>query len=426
MLLLAAGITSVKHPASRATLFQASAIPLGVAQDRGASQPASAARETASVSEGEVVYRGFSLSSTPLPAFRATDLSTYLRANEKWDVSELSEDGAVLGTVFPPPTADVEPGIKRPAPRTCAALWRNGRLQRLPIPPNSHRIVAGDVNDRGEVAAISIRYRRGKPSYNRVILYRPDASYEDVGTLDTRYEESDTESGAKMRGVSESLLCLNNRGTLLALVGSKSWFRRADGTTGAVGEGIVFDLNNNDTAVGFVGSYTSGAALWHNVTGRSSNTAVPILPVQKSGQQMGGQSYWRGSAECINDKGDTVIAVPIDSASGFRRMGRTAYYLSRGGRLQLIAQMRGYQRSPRTRINSRGDVVGFTDTDAQTQTVLPLLYRDGKMYDISEVAAKSGWKIIGVIDINNKRQMLAYGVRKGFEDTIVPLLLTPG
>jgi hypothetical protein len=80
-----------------------------------------------------------------------------------------------------------------------------------------------------------------------------------------------------------------------------------------------------------------------------------------------------------------VISVPIDSSNGFRRLGRSAFYLSHRGKLQFIAQMRGYQRT-RVRINASRDVVGFVDTDQQTQTVSSLLYRDGKMYDLTDAA----------------------------------------
>jgi hypothetical protein len=47
------------------------------------------------------------------------------------------------------------------------------------------------------------------------------------------------------------------------------------------------------------------------------------------------------------------------------------------------------------------------------------------MYDLTDIARKSGWKIIGVVDVNDKRQILAYGVRAGQETTAIPLLLTP-
>jgi hypothetical protein len=348
-----------------------------------------------------------------------------LRADEQFDLLALSQNSEVLGTVVPTHDYSIMPGTKRPAPRTYAARWKNGTLQRFPIPDGAHQVVAGDMNDRGDVGAISIRYRRGKPSFNRVILYPGDAAatYRDLGTLDPDYALPDTNDSRRMRGVSANLLCLNNRGTLIALVGNRSWFRRADGTKAPVGNGVAFDLNNNDTAVGFMSAYESGAAMWRNADDPAKSSVTPLLPVRAASRQAG-QSYWRGSAECLNDNGDAVISVPIDSSNGFRRLGRSAFYLSRRGKLQFIAQMRGYQRT-RVRINASRDVVGFVDTDQQTQTVSSLLYRDGKMYDLTDAARASGWKIVGAVDINNKRQILAYGIRESRSSTAVPILLTP-
>ncbi|MBC7805953.1 MAG: hypothetical protein H7145_07360 [Akkermansiaceae bacterium] len=421
LLLISAGIASVRYPFARPTSFNAAGMTSAITGPQNLLQRPS--QEGNNNNESDVAYRGFSLSTEALPPFHITNLSLSMREGEQFDILALSQQGAVLGTVIPLRDNSVSPGTKRAAPRTYAARWENGTLYRLPIPPGAHRVVAGDINDRGDIGAVSIRYRRGKPSFNRVILYPRDNPFQDLGTLDTEYAQSETDNSSKMRGVSENLLCLNNRGTLMALVGSKSWFRRSDGAMAPVGDGIAFDLNNNDTAVGFVGAFASGAVMWRNATFPDKSSMTQLLPSHKSLEQ-GGQSYWRGSAECINDKGNVVVSVPIDSSNGFRRLGRTAYYLLRDGKLQLIAQMRGYQRA-RSHINDYGDVIGFADTDQQTQKTSPILYRDGRMYDLTDVAQKSGWTIVGAADINNRRQILAYGVHTSQADVTVPILLTP-
>lgn len=420
LLLISVGVASVTSPSTRRAPFQMAGMTTSGGDLQKRPQPLSL--ESGSSNEAEVSYRGFSMTGETLPPFRVTNLSKSLSAKEQFDIIAISHDGEVLGTVIPSQDNSVLPGAKRNAPRTYAVRWKNGVAYRLPIPKDAHRVVAGDINDQGDIAAISIQYRRGKPSFNRIIVYNHDKGYQDFGTLDTRYEQFDTGDSANMRGVSESLLCLNNQGTLIALVGSKSWFRCSDGVKAPIGEGIVFDMNNNNTAVGFSGTYASGAAMWRNAINPGKSAMTPMLPIQKS-VPAGGQNMWRGSAECINDRDEAIIAVPIDSSNGFRRVGRTAYYLLRDGKLQLIAQMRGYQRA-RTRINNFGDVIGFADTDLQTQTVSPILYRDGKMYDLTNAAQQSGWKIIAAIDINNKRQIIAYGIQ-GNNGTPVPILLTP-
>jgi hypothetical protein len=437
LLLIGAGIVAVKFPPARHTA--ASAAAAGAASspaDRGTAdrrqQPAQNGGGADSGGggggdgESEVTYRGFSLATDSLPPFRVTDLSVPLGEGEQFDVIALDQNGAVLGTVLPPRKNSVLPRAKRLAPRTFAARWHKGVLRRLPIPPGADRVVAGDMNDRGDVGAVSIRYRRGKPSFNRVLLYdggAAAAAYQDLGTLDPEFSQQDTSDAVKMRGVSENILCLNNRGTLVALVGDKTWFRRSDGFKGPFSEAVAFDLNNHDTAVGFMGTFATGAVMWRNVTVPQKFSMTPLLPTRGNGPQSG-QSNWRGSAECVNDKGDAVVSVPLDSSRGFRRLAHTAYYLLRGGKLQLIAQTRGYHRA-RARINDSGDVVGFADTDMQTQITSPLLYRNGKMYDLTHAARNAGWKILGAVDINNSRQILAYGIRTDRENVAVPILLSP-
>ncbi|MBC8134317.1 MAG: hypothetical protein H8F28_00330 [Fibrella sp.] len=421
LLLIGASVASVTFPSARTVPFYMA----GMTPGGGGAQNLLRRnfQENNGGTESEASLRSFPVASEALPPFRVTNIAASLRTGEQFDVAALSQSSEVVGTVVPLQDDSISPGTKRAAPRTYAARWQNGKLHRLPIPPGAHRVVAGDINDRGDVGAVSIQYRRGKPSFNRVLLYRRDAAYKDFGTLNPEYDQPDTQDSAKMRGVSESLLSLNNRGTIIALVGSNSWFRRADGTIGSIGDGIAFDLNNNETAVGFVGAYASGAVMWRNVALPGKSSVVPLLPTNKAIMQQA-QSYWRGSAESVNDKGDTVVSVPIDSSNGFRRLGRTAYYLLRDGKLQLIAQMRGYQRA-RVRINDSGDIIGFSDTDQQSQTIAPILYREGKMYDLTHAAQNSGWKILGAIDINNNRQILAYGVHNSRENIAVPILLTP-
>ncbi len=371
--------------------------------------------------EPETMLRSFALATDTLPRFDIADLSTALNAGERFESRCLSQDGAVLGTVFPPVDAATEPR-KRPAPHTFAARWENGRLQRLPIPPGVHRVVAGDMNDLGDVASVSIAYRHGKPSLNRVVLYPRNAPYQNIGTLATDGNSSAAENAPQTRGVSEELVCLNNRGTLIALVGRNSWCRRSDKKQIAIHDGIVFDLNSQDTAVGFANTQSTGAALWKHVTDPDSLN-IALLPMGKSPPQEN-PSNWRGCAESINEKGDTVVAVMLESMNGVRRSGRTAYYLLRDKKLQLIAQMRGAQRA-HTRINAQGDVVGFTDTDPQTQITTPMLYHGRKMYDLTYTEKKAGWRILAALDVNDKGQILAYGTNTKREGVVVPLLLTP-
>lgn len=421
LLLIGAGISSATHRVTPPTPFQAAGMTPNVS---GLQRQGRQSLPDGGGAESETAFRGFSLADTAdLPRFAVTNLSKPLQAGEQFDIIMLSQNGAVLGTVIPARDNSVLPGAKRPAPRTRAARWEKDTIQRFPIPPGTDRVVGGDMNDRGDIAAVSIRYRRGKPSFNRVLLYPRASAYKDLGTLDVDYEVPDTNDPALMRGVSENLICLNNQGALTALVASKSWFRRADGTRFPIGDGIAFDLNNRNVAVGFVGNINSGAVMWRNIVPAGKSTVTALLPSQKTASP-GGQPYWRGSGECVNDRGDAVVAVPVDTAGGFRRLGRTAYYILRGGKLQLIAQMRGYQRS-RTRINISGDVVGFMDTDPQSQSSSPILYRSGRMYDLSNIAQQSGWQIIGAVDINDRGQLLAYGMSTDQPNSVVPILLSP-
>jgi hypothetical protein len=278
LLLIGIVVASVHSPSARPVPFSTASVASGVTDSRPVPRRSFPGNGGGGSNEGDEAYRGFSLSvaKLPVPGYRSFEI---VAADEQFDLLALSQNSEVLGTVVPHMII-----------RSCRV--RNVRL-RVPTPRAGK--MARCNGSRSPTARIrsSRRYERSgrcrrhqhplsarKPSFNRVILYPGDAAatYRDLGTLDPDYALPDTNDSRRMRGVSANLLCLNNRGTLIALVGNRSWFRRADGTKAPVGNGVAFDLNNNDTAVGFMSAYESGAAMWRNADDPANRPSHPYCP----------------------------------------------------------------------------------------------------------------------------------------------------
>ena len=304
-------------------------------------------------------------------------------------------------------------------------------FRRLPVPTGFYAVTAGAMNDSGEVAAISMIYRKARPAYTRIVLYDRQSHLTDVGTLDPKYDDPNTTDAHKMRGVFQGALCLNNRGTLSALVDEDALVRHADGSVLTVGSGIILDINDRDAAVGFSNEMITNAVLWPSINGSQKPQITPLLPralATATSASDGRLSLTQSAAECLNDDQKAVIAVSTQMSSNTRQLGHITYYLSDNGKLRLIASMRGVQHD-HIRINNAGDAVGFEDYDTDVHAFVPILFHRGKLYDLRPVAATDGWTITSARDINDKGQILAYGYRgEGSElesPPSVPLLLTP-
>ena len=359
----------------------------------------------------------FTVSNLALPAVK----------NKRVELVALTEDGSVLATLSNPPPPRLPNGrpSRQPAPPAYAARYQNGMWKRFPIPPGADRVLAGDINDRGDIVGVSVRFRRGKPPYNRVVLYPAGSdSFVDVGTMDAQFADADTTEFGKMRGVGETGMCINNRGELMAFVGEKTWLRDAAGRVYPLGAGVASDMNDKGVAVGFGRIVGGTPLLWRDVFALNAPLPESVVPTRANatGEKV---PVLRGVGQCVNNQNAVVVSVIVESSSTFRRQGITGYYLIRDHKIHEIGNFVGYQRF-RPRMNEQNDVVGFVDTDFAHQTYRPYLYRGGELYDLSGAVSRTGWRIIGAIDINNRGQILAYGVG-GDPSTrkVTPLLLTP-
>lgn len=323
--------------------------------------------------------------------------------------------------------------IPREAPRTQAAIWQKGKLLRLPLPAKYHRVIPSDMNSKGDVAAIAMYYRRGRPPFTSILLYT-DAGrkMKDIGTLDPTFANLDTTDPEKMRGVTEGTVHINNRGTLVALVGLHTLVRYPeDGSLIDLGSGLSYDLNEKDIAVGYSNDSLVNAVCWKLATKEKHipyESLLPADPSRKSTEPPNPNTTMQGISECINENQQIVIAVVAsNSGTNLRRQGRTVYYLWDKGKLHYIALMRGAQFG-HTRINNSGDIVGFNDFDADTQQMMPCMYHKGKIYDLTNVVKKAGWTVAGAVDINSAGQILAVGYKTTKAAKLrqmVSILLTP-
>jgi probable HAF family extracellular repeat protein len=66
-------------------------------------------------------------------------------------------------------------------------------------------------------------------------------------------------------------------------------------------------------------------------------------------------------------------------------------------------------------INNASDVVGQADTGGRGETHA-ILYRNGTMYDLNWlIAAGSGWELMCARSINNRGQIVGYGIHQGLK-----------
>ena len=383
--------------------------------------------------------RGFSFSTTPaLPHFHVVEIATSLGVGAKFDAIRVNQTGEVLGTINLPSPADQtvtdaegNRRIRHVAVHTLASVWQNGSFRRLPVPAGFYSVIAGSINASGEVVGISMAYRRGRRPYSRIVLYDAHSHITDIGTLDPQFDDRNTNDLQKMQGVFVGAACLNNRGTLTALVGQNTFVRRADGAIRNLGAGVIMDVNDDDSAVGISNGLSSSAALWTRISGSQPPELTPLLPeplasvANSSGAQL---SMAKSVAECLNNNQQAIVAVSGQQSARAPQFGHITYFFSDNGKLRLIASMRGVQHD-HIRINNAGDAVGFEDYDTDVHAFVPILFHRGKLYDLRPVAATDGWTITSARDINDKGQILAYGYRgEGSElesPPSVPLLLTP-
>ncbi|MBC8135165.1 MAG: hypothetical protein H8F28_04655 [Fibrella sp.] len=366
------------------------------------------------------------ISKKKSPVFTVTNLAAPLPVGKRVELASLSNTGTVLATLYdplPPALPNGRPA-RRPAPAAHVARFENGVWKPLPMPPGVAQVIAGEINDRGDAVAVSVRFRRGKPSYNRLILYPSSGALQDLGTLDARFADPETTNFERMRGVGEGGLSINNRGVITAMVGNTSWIRRPDGSANPVPSGVLSDFNETNMAVGYGKGKGGVPLLWRDIAMPSDSVPASLVPI-RMGADGSSEPVLRGIPECINNRGHSVMNVTIEANRGFRRQGLTAYYLVRDKKLRQIGCFNGFQRFS-TRINDQGDVVGFTETDQEKNVFRPHLYRRGELYDLTDVAIRQGWRIVGAVDINNWGQIIAYGVR--VDDSTsppAPLLLSP-
>lgn len=131
------------------------------------------------------------------------------------------------------------------------------------------------------------------------------------------------------------------------------------------------------------------------------------------------------SAADINDAGEVAgtafVHVCREDRTGCRSRSRA--YLWRGGEMVDLGKLDDLPSTQALAVNRHGDVVGYA-WSWDTSLRRPFLWRGGRLHDLSEAATRAGWRLEIALDINDRGQILGYGVetatgqRRG-------LLLTP-
>ena len=217
----------------------------------------------------------------------------------------------------------------------------------------------------------------------------------------------------------------------------------SDGRTWAGG------INNRNQIVGYA----------HDQDGRQQAVLWETGSAPKALGTLGGRS---GAATAINDSGQVV-----GKAGTINNSGNRAFLWQEGTGMQDLGALDGGQRSAASDINSRGQVVGISDTDGPERAFLwqeetgmqdlgalaegrsseasgindwgavvgtatdsegqgrAVLWNGRKMRDLnSKIDPNSDWLLTWALDINNSGQILASGLL-GSDDSQRAVLLTP-
>jgi probable HAF family extracellular repeat protein len=134
-----------------------------------------------------------------------------------------------------------------------------------------------------------------------------------------------------------------------------------------------------------------------------------------------------GEAMGVNDAGQVVgqyVASSVPTSNGSSAAGWHAF-LYQDGRFTDLGTLKGGLLSGAAAINVHGQIVGTSsDTTSLYGSSHAFLYQNGKMTDLNDlISSSSGWTLQAARAINDKGQILGWGIGpSGEQDTF---LLTP-
>ena len=219
-------------------------------------------------------------------------------------------------------------------------MWRDGVMQLLPTPDNSHGL-ARNINNQGQIVGW-----RQTPNGPIAGFWDSDLSYQDLGFLERNFSLA--------HGI-------NNQGQV-------------------VGQGAVFCKNP------MFGS--SRALLWEK--GQLRNLDVP-------------ENALASIAYAINDAGQIAGTAYFGSTCGLVTNSQYRAALWEKGKWYLLPELKGYPGSMATSINNAGAMVG-TLFDQVGLTVGGFLWKDGSMYNVVDLLIDPlppRWQLVGASQIND-------------------------
>lgn len=184
------------------------------------------------------------------------------------------------------------------------------------------------------------------------------------------------------------------------------------------------------TDIGSLGGYSGALAINNSgaIAGFSSDTSVgyPHAFVYRDGLMMeidpfGGPNN-ESIARGINNH-DQVVGEALTPAGTFNGF----IYSTSNGLVTNVGTLAGGLNTYALSINDRGDVVGSADSPYESvcftggqsvpcieYALRAFLYRNGEMLDLNSlIRSDSGWDLQWALDINDRGQIIGYGVRNG-------------
>ncbi len=319
------------------------------------------------------------------PRYRVTDVGpAYDRFGERVSVNAR---GQVAGTV---PVSDVGHHVSGNLP--CRAfLWQRGRRTVIAPTPGYSATYVGAINNKGQIAGTLNETSDGATLVidNHAFLWER-GKMRDVGE----------EAGWAVT----SAEAINSQGDIVGNAARSARPFEDDGETSTqshaflysrgsltdLGLGAAYGINDKRQVVGTLGFE---ATLWQNNEPRDLGI--------------------RGLAVAINGRGQVIISTGLPNPIS---------YLWESGASHALTTLHLGSHSMAKDINNRGQIVGGSQTEKEKHP-RALLWQSSRVYDLNSlIPSRSGWTLEEATGINDKGQIVGYGILHGSDHAF---LLTP-